>query len=98
MLVKDSKHLNLRVKADTKIFDIKEIKVYEIAKGKSEVNKKERLTVKCSVGETERTERLEARTLMTSSESGMRKIKKDLKFNSNTSTSRTCKLSGKNMG
>jgi hypothetical protein len=32
---------------------------------------------------------------MTSSESGVRKIKKDLKYTSNTSASRTFKISGK---
>jgi hypothetical protein len=95
VLVKDSEHLNLTVKAVTKIFNVEEIQVHKTPKGKAEINKKVKLTVKCSVGQTERKERLEARTLMTSSESGMRNIKKDMKFSSNTSTSRTCKLGGK---
>lgn len=97
-MIKDSEHLNLTVKAVAKIFNVEETQVHKTPKGKVEMNKKERLTVKCSVEQTERKERLVARTLMTSSESGMRNIKKDLKFNSNTSTSRTCKLSGKNTG
>ena len=65
-------------------------------KGKFEVNNKEKLTWNAPWDRhEERKGRLQVGTLMTSSESGMREIKKDLKYTSNTSISRTCKLSAR---
>jgi hypothetical protein len=43
-MVKESEHLNLTVKAVTKIFNVEEFQVHKTPKGKAEVNNKEKLT------------------------------------------------------
>jgi hypothetical protein len=53
------------------VLKAEEIQVHETPKGKVEIKRKENLTVKFFIGQTDMKERLEARTLMTSRESGL---------------------------
>ena len=57
MLVKENEHLNLTVKAITKIFNVEGFQVHKTPKGKVEVNNKRETDVKCSVRQTERKKR-----------------------------------------